>query len=202
MNAHRLALVPALAVFLLAASGCASDKNREVKHAEANLKSEEQEASTDQARLDQKHAQEVAEAQLKPTTADDRAELQGKQQEERAEVKAEGQREIADADKDVADARTAMQNEKTTTLADAKERFNKADAKAWQAKNKSARLAMNRRAKFNADWNAVASKKSEVQNRLGALSTVSKDEWKDAKAKLEKSLDELEWMVRRLDEDL
>ncbi|MBX3214200.1 MAG: hypothetical protein KF850_19355 [Labilithrix sp.] len=199
MKLERIALVTALA---LSAAACAADRNKEIKNAEATLTSEQQEARENQERLNQRQAEEQAAAQQKPMSTEERAELQTKQIEERAETTAEGEKGIADADKDVTGAHADMTNERSKVETDAKERLTKANAKAVEAKNKSAKVPANKRAKFNAEMNTFNTKKAEVQNRISNLSRSSNEEWKDAKAKLDKSLDDLEAAVDRLDDDM
>src|SRR5688572_19926170 len=100
MKLERLALV---AVLALSAVACAADRNKQLKTAEANLTSAQLEAREDESRLYEKHAREQVSAQREPMGPEDRAELQAKQIAERAETTAEGQKEIADADKELAD---------------------------------------------------------------------------------------------------
>jgi hypothetical protein len=203
MTFDRFALVSALTLALAASqAACASDRSKEVKSAEANLTSEQQQAREDQAALDYRQAQEQAAAQQKPMTTEQRAELRSDQLQDRSELNAENKNDVAEADKDVTNAHAAMQKERTTVETDAKARFNKADAKAWEAKTKSGKLPAAKKPRWSADWTTYTAKKSEVQNRLGALSSASNEQWKESKAKLEKSLDDLEAAVQRLNDDL
>jgi hypothetical protein len=50
--------------------------------------------------------------------------------------------------------------------------------------------------------NTFSSKRTEVQNHLSNLTRATNEEWKDAKTKLDKSLDDLEATVRRLDDNM
>jgi hypothetical protein len=203
MTFDRFALVSALTLALAASTAaCASDRNKEVRSAEANLTSEQQKAREDQAALDRKQTHEQAVAQQKPMTSEERVELRSDQLQDRAELNAENKKDIAEADKDVTNAHADMQKERTTVETDAKARFNKADAKAWEAKTKSGKVPAAKKPRWSADWTTYSAKKSEVQNRLGALSNASNEQWKDSKAKLEKSLDDLEASVQRLNDDL
>ncbi len=189
----------AAAVLTLTTVACASDRNRDVKSAEANLAAEQQEARDEEARLQEKQAREQAEAQQKPMSTEDRLELQTKQQEEKAETTADGAKEIAGADKNVTAAYANMQNERATFEADARARLTKAEARANELKNQSAKVPAVKKAKWTAEWNTFTSKKTEVQNRLTSLSKTTNDEWKDARDKLAKSLDDLDAVVGRLE---
>jgi membrane protein involved in colicin uptake len=203
MKIDRLALGLVI-TFALSAAACASDPNRNVKSAEANLTSEQQKANAEEARLNERQAQEqvAAQQQQQQQSADKRVELQSKQLEERAEATADTTKNLADADKDLATAHAEMQKERTATEADARARVTKADAKAWEARNKSAKVPANKRAKFNVNVNAYNTKKAEVQTLLSTMTRASDNEWNNAKVLLEKNLDELDGFARRLDEDM
>lgn len=203
MKLERLAVVAALA---LSATACAADRNKDLKHAETNLTSEQQRARSEAERLEQKQAQERAEAQA--MSPEQRAELEARQLEEHAETKAEGMKGVAEAQKDVTSARAELEAERTKVEAEAKERLTKAEAKATEAKSKLAaktkidKLSAEKQAKYDAAMNTFDAKKSEVQSYISDLSRSSDAEWKDAKAKIDKSLDDLEAAADRLDDAL
>ena len=197
MNAQRLALAT---VFALSAAACA-DRAKQVNTAETNLTREQQQAREDQARLDQEQAREQANAQQKPMTTDERAELQTKQIDEQAETRAEGQEDVAGAKEDLQKAMAGLASERTKLEADAKERLVKADAKVIEAKNKSAKVPANKRAKFNAALTTFNTKKADVVTSLSKLGQASDADWDPAKTKLNKNLDALEKAAERLDDE-
>jgi hypothetical protein len=200
MKLERLAV--ATTVLALGVGACAANRSKEVKHAEANLTSAQVDARNEEARLNQKQAQEQASAQRKAMSPGKRAELQTKQLEQRAETKAKGEKEIAKAQEEATTAHAEMQAERATVEADAKERLAKADARIVEAKSKSAKLSGGKRAQYDAEINTFNAKKIEAQDRLSNLSRAPDEEWSRAKGKLDKTLDDLEAALKRAEKDL
>lgn len=199
MKVLNAALFTILAV---SAAACAHDRNQDVKSSESNLTSAQREAQLEQQRLDWKQAQESAKADNQNMSTSDRAELQTKQLDERAEMNADGTKKIADADKDVTAAHADMTKERATFEADAKEKLNKLSAKALESKNKSGKLNASKQAKFNSTWSTYSNRKAAALQNIQALGTVSNDEWKAAKERVNKSLEDLDSSVSKLDDDL
>lgn len=195
MKLDRLALVT---VFALGAAACGHDRSQEVKSAQTDLSSAQQEALNEQSRLHQQQAH----AQHQPMSAEQRAELERHQAEERAETIAEGRRNVAEAHEDLSKAQASLEAERAKTEADAKERLRKAEAKVMEAQNKSGRLSTAKRTKLASDLSAFNGKKAEVESRLSSLSQSTEHDFKDAKAKLDKSLDDLESVADRVEGDL
>jgi hypothetical protein len=198
MKLDRLAVATVLVALAGASAACASDPNKEVKTAEANVMSAQHEAKDEEARLAQKQAEEQQAAVQEQKPAEERAELQTKQTEEQIEVRAEGAKEVAEADWELARAQANMQKQRTVFETIAKSRLTKADAQAWDVKNKSGHVPANRRSKFNAAWSSFTAKKSEVQNRLGSLPKVTSPEYAPATQKLERALNDLDASVQAL----
>lgn len=200
MKLERLAV--ATAALILGVTACAADRGKQVKQAEADLTSAQAEAAEAQARLDEKQAREAAEAQQRGIGPEEQAELVTEQVEEQAETKAKGAKEVAEAKERAAGAQAGMTTERTKVEADAKERLTKAEARVAEAKTKSGKLTGGKRAQYDAEMRTFDLKKDEVRQQLDKLGRVTDEEWKDAKTKLDKSLDHLEAAVKRLEKDL
>src|SRR5690242_14322525 len=81
MKMDRLALA---GVLVLVGAGCARDHAKEAESAQAELTKAQQQARAEEARMQERHAREQTEAQQKPMSSGERAELERKQREEAA----------------------------------------------------------------------------------------------------------------------
>jgi len=84
----------------------------------------------------------------------------------------------------------------------ARERISRAEARAWEARNKLARVAGDRRYRFNRNVNTYHAKKSEVEGRIAGLLGAANTDWRGATERLERSLQELELSAERLNWDM
>jgi hypothetical protein len=207
MKLERLAFLTR-GTLLMALAGalaaCAADRSKDVRSAEANLTSEQQQARYEESKLDQKQAQQQAQAQQDPSmTPNDRAELQQKQVEERADQKEDNAKNISEAEKDVTKANAEMQNDRAKTDAEIKSKIQKAEARFWEAKNKSAKIAGDGKARtrFNDKVNLYKSKKADVDGKVANMMRASVKEWNDAKNQAYKATEELENLADRLHDD-
>lgn len=201
MKLVNLALPTLLA---MAAVACAHDRAQDAKAAEAHLTSTEAQNRADQNRLASQQTTDNSAVASNPGQMNDGAqsEYQARQNAKAAEVTAKDQKAITSAQQDAVEANAALTKDRSDTLTDAKARFAKAEAKAQSAKNNSAKLPANKRSIFTNDWNLYTAKKAEVQTQINALPGTSNDDWKAAKTKLEKSLDDLESVSGRLDDHM
>jgi len=179
----------------LALVACAADRNKDIQSAQANLTSERAEARYEQERLDRKEAAERAAAGPDP-------ELDRAHAEERADARAEANEDIAAAQEDVAKADAAMRAERVKVEGEARSRLAKADARAWEAKNKSAKIRPEKRAKFDTTFVSYERQKLDVQLAITNLPRATNAEWQDVKGRLDKQLDALEAAANRLHDDL
>lgn len=197
MKPERLTLFMTLTLCLAA---CAADRSKEVKGAEAELTSAQQEAQREEARLKEKHAREQAKAQQE--AAHERARLRAKQLEEHKETQQETAEELGEAREEVAKARAGMQRERATTEADARERLQKAEAHAMEGKNRSAMVPANKRAKFDESVNLYDLKKAELERDIENLKRAPDDKWNEAKKKVENGLDALDRFADRIHDSM
>lgn len=188
----------------MAAVACAHDRAQDAKAAEAHLTSTEAQQQADQNRLAAQQTTDNNAVAANPGQMNSGAqtEYQARQDAKAAEVEAKNQKNITSAQQDAVEANAALTKDRSDTLTDAKARFAKADAKAQSAKNNSAKLPANKRTIFTNDWTLYTSKKAEVQSQINALPKTSNDNWKAAKTKLEKGLDDLESVSGRLDDHM
>ncbi len=200
MKLERPTLLITIAALALGAAGCAADRNKEVKSAEAELTNAKVEAQKEKARLADEQAKEKARSRM--VTAEDRASLAAKQAAERADAEEEGTKEIAEAEVDVITAQAGMREERISTAAEAKARLQKADARFLEAHDKSANIVGKKRAKYDDNVHLYAQKRAEAESKIAALGRVSDDGWKAAKEEADKILDSLERFADRLNDDL
>jgi hypothetical protein len=187
---------------ILTLSGCAHDRNNEVKSAEADLRSDQQKADNEQAALNQKHAEEQAKADQKSFNRDDRAELAKKQRQENAEARSGNQQDLSADQKDLTKAYASMDQDRRDFDTKSRERLAKLDAKAYELKDKSGKLTAAKKTNFTATWNQYSAERGDTNAKIDKLPQVSNDDWKVSKAKVEKNLDQLEATVDKLGRDL
>lgn len=194
MNIDRLAAFALVAL----ATACAAEPGLEPRHAEVTLTSAQQAAPT-------------AKAATGGTTTEQLADLVGRYRDPRVPARLTPKAAPAEADdnpdlvreepkKDEAyNATAALPKERTAIAVDARARLAKADAHVTEARNRSARLPDDRRAKFTASYNLFTAKKSEVQSHISSLAYGTGSAHNDAKARLERSLNDLEALAGRVD---
>lgn len=197
MKLGQLTLFTTLA---LSAAACASDRSKQVKAAETELTSAQEQAKRDEARLKEKQAKEQAQAQQ--DTVGERARLQAKQREERMETKQESTEQLAEAREDVGVAHAAMQRERATTEADARDRLQKADTRATNAKTRSSSVAASHRAKFDEAVKLYDTKKAEVEKDIENLKRAPDEKWQEAKKRVDNGLDALERFASRIHDSM
>ncbi len=197
---HSTFAALSIATLVLGAAGCAADRHKEVKSAEAGLTSAQIEAENEQARLKEKQAREQTEA--RSSTDEARAALAAKQIEERAETTAEGTKNIAEAEKDLTSAHAEMREERVSTEADVKARLQKADAKFLEAHDKSADLTGKQRVRYDDNVHLYALKRAEAASKISQLLKAPDDGWKAAKEEADKTLDALERFADRIVDEI
>ena len=191
MQLERMAVVVAI-LSTLALAGCAADRSRDARSADMVQAERGVSTEADEA-LTQKEAVPIAEQ---------RNERAANQAEAAVGTREGNAKEVGEADKEAAKVRAAMQSERTLTEADARARFQKAEARAAEAKNKSAKIPDGRRAKFNTLYTSFATKKQEVQTSVANLPRSSNEEWNAMRNRVEKSLEDLANLADRLHEDM
>lgn len=198
MKLVNLALPTLLA---LAAVACAHDRAQDAKAAEAHLTSEQAQQQSDQNRLNASLSNEhnAAAANADQMNAGAQSELQARQDAKAADIQNKDQQNITSAQQDAIEANAALTKERQDTVTDSKARFAKADAKAASAKNNTAKLPADKRSIFTNDWQVYTQKKADAKAQIDALPKTTNDNWKSAKTKLDKSLDDMEDSASNLD---
>lgn len=194
---------PTLSASFLVLAGlaaCEKNPNSEVKSAQAELTSEQQQAQQNDAELRQKQATERAQNQN--AGRDDQAELRRKQESERAETTAEGQVATSDAQRDVTHAREKMTQDRRDFGTKSSERLVKIDSKAKEMKTKSTKLAANKKQEFNTNYARYMNERDALSAKINGLSTVSDDDWMNTKKDVDNKLDALENNLDKMDKGL
>ena len=198
MKLVNLALPSLLA---MAAVACAHDRAQDAKAAEAHLTSEQAQQQSDQNRLAANQAGEnnAVAANNGQMNSGAQSEFQARQDAKAADVQNKDQQNITSAQQDAVEANAALTKERQDTVTDSKARFAKADAKATSAKNNTGKLAADKRSIFTNDWQVYTQKKADAKSQIDALPKTTNDNWKAAKTKLDKSLDDMETSASNLD---
>jgi len=198
MKLQSLSLASGLLVVL--AVGCASDPNKQVQSAEANLTSEQRQAQVDQSQLEQNQADERAKkGEQGPPN---QAELDRRQETKQAEIKAGATTNISDAKKDVVDAHAGMAQERRNFDAKVQERLDKADAKEKELNVKSKKLDPKKTTAYGSNHTRFAQVRSDVATRARELKATNDNGWSTGKGDLEKQLDAMESALDQMSKGL
>ena len=165
----------------MSAVACAHDSAQDAKAAEAHLTSTQAQQQADQKRLASQQSNEnsAVAANNGQMNGGAQSEYQARQDAKAADVNNKNAQNVTAAQQDAVEAN--------------------ADAKASSAKNNTGKLAANKRTIFTNDWDVYTQKKSAAKTQIDALPNTSNDAWKTSKAKLEKTLDDLEDSASNLD---
>lgn len=181
--------LPFLALALTLAAGCASDPNRRVLHAEEAQAREQQAAQERQMKLAQEHAEE-------------QAALTRRQREERAELRGDTADERAASDRKLINADATMYEERQEFEARARERLQKCDARANELTVKVNKANAKTRSEVTSDWDTYSRQREVALRQINGMANATNGEWKVTKGEVEKQLDALETIVKRIDRKL
>ncbi len=174
-----------LALSLVAAGGCASDPNKKVESAENQVNQSEMEtANKDNAQ----HA-ENRDKQAETTS--------GIRQDTAGGAKDSKLKEV-DANAKLEAAKVEMKRDREAYGVKAKTRFDQADARATEAKVKSAKLTGKKKTEFQASLKGYMTARDEATNKVQALPQVADASWTDEKTKTDTALDTFEKSVDQL----
>ncbi len=172
----KTAFVFGTLVALSAATGCASDPNKEVKTAQAEEATEMRKARVDGAE-DRKDAKV------------DNAEARKDREEKRAEV-------LPTGTQDRVDAQANMRAERDKYVARATARYQKSDARIDAARRKVDIAGAKASPSVRDRIRTADTQKSLVKGEMDQLTSVSDDHWKASTEKLDKHLDDLETLAK------
>ena len=176
----------------MSAVACAHDSAQDAKAAEAHLTSTQAQQQADQKRLASQQSNEnsAVAANNGQMNGGAQSEYQARQDAKAADVNNKNAQNVTAAQQDAVEANAALTKDRADTLS---------DAKASSAKNNTGKLAANKRTLVTNDWDVYTQKKSAAKTQIDALPNTSNDAWKTSKAKLEKTLDDLEDSASNLD---
>ena len=181
-----------IAAVVVAVVGCKPREERlgALQCAEVERRAEVQEAQRETGKLDAEQRRE-------------RAELAGEQAEDRAEVYADSAEEIAEATDKAAEKRSALSAERTSFQEKGLRRLDEADARAAEVQQKLATSGKINSPRFDNDVQDAAVVRANIvtlKEKLPAMMQVTSDAtWSMTKKSLEKQIDDVEAMVRKLD---
>ncbi|MFO0667642.1 MAG: hypothetical protein U0174_27060 [Polyangiaceae bacterium] len=158
---------PAILVSLCA---CASDPHKEVRSAETQL---------NQSQLQGDNKQ----------TPDDATPA------EKRDAQEATARDVVSAKAKLEEARVNMQRERQLFTVEAQARFDKADARAAEAKTRSSKLTGKEASDFVGAWKMVQLTRADAIKKLGNLPAMSDDIWKTERRNTERSLSAFEQAV-------
>jgi hypothetical protein len=110
--------------------------------------------------------------------------------------------DVVDAKANLGDAKVKMQREREAFDVDSRARFERAEARAGEARTKGMNLTGSRRREFQSALAGYNGARAGAQNQISAVRTASDDRWYAAKKQTEKSLDELERAIDKLSDKL
>ena len=163
----------------LFALACASDPNKEVKTAENQVTQSEIEGSN-------KHAETTTENRETQAAAD------REKRDNRVNTTSDGQKSSLDARASLADAKIKLAKDREAYNIDATARFDKADAKAKEAKVKGAKLTGKKGADFKAAWAKYTTYHDDADGRIKRLRSAGDDSWTSDKDSTESVLSNME----------
>jgi|GEM_PF-6833087 len=99
-------------------------------------------------------------------------------------------------------ASTSTDGERRDYETKVRDRVVRLDAKAGDVRQRSARLTTTKKTEFEVGFRRFTAERSELETRLGALSRATNESWRSAKAAVDKSLDDLESSLGKLDDRL
>ena len=169
---------PVFVPFLFALA-CASDPNKEVKSAENQVSQTE----TDSAN---KHDETTTQNRETQAAAD------REKRENRVDTTSEGQKNSLDARTKLTEAQTKLAKEREAYNIDATTRFNKAEAKANEAKVKGAKLKGQKATEFKSAWAKYMTAHDDADGRIRKLRGASDDMWTSDKGSTESVLTSME----------
>lgn len=119
-----------------------------------------------------------------------------------AQLEAEARANAAAAAKDKAKwEKQAHDADRRNTEEWSRDRVAKASARATELQNKSSRVPPGKRGKFNTDMTMFQTRKAQVLSKINSLSATGTDEWKITKADLDRTIDEMDQALIRLEGD-
>lgn len=98
-------------------------------------------------------------------------------------------------------AKLAVQQDRKQTEEWSRDRAMKAGARASTLQSQVSRVPAPKKGKFNTDMTNFVTKKNAVLSRVNSLSATGSEEWKTAKAELDRAIDEMDTALMRLEGD-
>jgi cell pole-organizing protein PopZ len=119
-----------------------------------------------------------------------------------AEVEADARAQASMAAKEKAKwAKAAHDADRKGTEEWSREHVQKATARVSQLQTQVSRIPPMKRGKYNTDMAAFSTRKAEVLSRINSLNATGTDEWKTAKAALDRAIEDLDAALARLEND-
>jgi hypothetical protein len=198
MKSQRISLATALVVVSMGSAGCAHDRSRDSRTAEADVTRARVDAQRDLARLDAEHAREQREAQEESQSAAERSRLFEEQKEEKSEAKGKASEDIKNAEVELAETRGVVSEDRETFRKDSRARLDRAKARASEKERKRGALDSKERSEFDREWRDYSARRVEVEQALTRLSRAKDSEWDAVRQRVDRDLDALEKAVDEL----